>query len=316
MLVLASMLSVAAAFLPLTEILAPGPDGDLKGSLSRAEDPAAPVVLMIPGSGPTDRDGNSPLGVNAGTYRLLAESLGAGGISTVRIDKRGTFGSVGAVIDANAVTIDDYVDDTRSWINSIRNTTNASCVWILGHSEGGLVALAAAQAEDSICGLILLAAPGRPLGDVLKEQLHANPANRPFLAAADAAIDALVDGRRVDDADLPDPIKPLFANALQGFLISVFSLNPAELAGRVSVPILVVQGEEDIQVSMRDAEALAAATPLAHLLRLPGTNHVFKAVSPKDAAANIKTYADPSLPLAPGVAKAIRKFIFTSGEKR
>ena len=154
MLLFASLLVLAAAVLPSEEILAPGPQEDLKGSLTKAEDPAAPVVLIIPGSGPTDRDGNSPFGIRAGPYRLMAEGLGAKGISTVWIDKRGMFGSAGAVPDANAVTIDDYVEDIQAWVKVIREATETDCVWLLGHSEGGLVALAAAQVENAVCGLI------------------------------------------------------------------------------------------------------------------------------------------------------------------
>ena len=309
MVLLASMLGLSAAVLSSEEIRAPGPHGDLKGSLVRAEDPTAPVVLIIPGSGPTDRDGNSPLGITAGSYRLLAEGLGANGISTVRIDKRGMFGSARAVADADAVTVDDYVNDTRAWVKVIRDTTGMDCVWLLGHSEGGLIALAAAQEEDAVCGLILVATPGRPLGEVLKEQLRSNPANAPFLSQANTAIDTLAAGKRVDTADLPAPLVPLFAPALQGFLISAFSLDPAKLAERIFKPVLIVQGEADLQVGMPDAEALEAAAPSADLVRFPDANHVLKAVPPNDAAANIATYADPSLPLAPGVVEAIAHFV-------
>lgn len=309
MVLLACMRGLSAALLSSEEIRAPGPHGDLKGSLVTAEDPTAPVVLIMPGSGPTDREGNSPLGITAGSYRLLAEGLGANGISTVRIDKRGMFGSAAAVPDANAVTVDDYVGDARAWVKVIRDTTGNDCVWLLGHSEGGLVALAAAQEEDAVCGLILVATPGRPLGEVLREQLHANPASAPLLPQADAAIDALAAGNRVNETDLPAPLVPMFAPAIQSFLISAFSLDPARLAERVSKPVLIVQGEADLQVGMPDAEALEAAAPSADLIRLADTNHVLKAVHPNDPAANIATYADPSLPLAPNVVEAIAHFV-------
>ena len=309
MLLFASLMVLAAALLSSEEMLAPGPHGDLKGSLTKVEDPSAPVVLIIPGSGPTDRDGNSPLGIRAGPYRLLAEGLGARGVSTVRIDKRGMFGSAAAVPDANAVTIDDYVGDARAWVKVIREATETNCVWLLGHSEGGLVALAAVQAEDAVCGLILVATPGRPLGEVLKEQLRANPANAPLLQQANAAIDALAAGRRVDETELPAPLAQLFAPAMQGFLISVFALNPVRLAERASKPILIVQGEADLQVGIPDAENLEAAAPSADLIRLPNTNHVLKAVPTSDVAANIATYSDPSLPLAPGIVEAIAHFV-------
>ncbi|MGK3931065.1 hypothetical protein, partial [Enterococcus faecium] len=78
-----------------------------------------------------------------------------------------------------------------------------------------------------ICGLVLVATPGRPLGVVMKAQLRANPANAPLLAAADAAIDSLVAGKRVDPASLPAPLPMLFSAAVQGYLISVLGVDPA-----------------------------------------------------------------------------------------
>ncbi|WP_246333061.1 alpha/beta hydrolase [Aureimonas mangrovi] len=309
MLLFAAMTALAVATLPTEEIAAPSLAGDLKGIWTKAPDAAAPIVVIIPGSGPTDRDGNSPLGISAGSYRLLAEGLGAKGISSVRIDKRGMFSSEAAIPDANAVTIDDYVDDIRSWVDVVRRRTGTECVWLLGHSEGGLVALATAQEEPNICGLILVATAGRPLGDVLKQQLHSNPANAPFLSRADAVIDALAAGERVDSADLPPPLAPLFAPGIQGFLISAFSLDPAELAGRVAKPILILQGDSDLQVGTEDANALKAAAPSAELVTLTNTNHVLKTVDPQDTAANVASYADPHLPLEPGIVDAIVDFL-------
>lgn len=169
-----------------------------------------PAILIIPGSGPTDRDGNNRLGVAASTYRLLAEALAREGIASVRIDKRGMFGSAAAIADANAVTVDDYAQDVHNWARVITRQTGAPCVWVLGHSEGGLVALQAAQRPDGICGLILVATPGRPMGDILKAQLRANPANTPLLPDADRAIDTLTGGARIDPATLPSPLQPLF----------------------------------------------------------------------------------------------------------
>jgi len=94
------------------------------------------------------------------------------------------FASAAAVADADAVTIADYAADVRSWIATIRARTGQNCVWLLGHSEGGLVAEVAAQYASDVCGLLLVAAPGRPLGQVLRTQLKAKPANAPVLAEA------------------------------------------------------------------------------------------------------------------------------------
>ncbi|BBK36931.1 alpha/beta hydrolase [Allostella sp. ATCC 35155] len=294
-------------------ITAPGPHGPLAGTLSVPSGAArGSVVLILPGSGPTDRDGNNPLGVRAAPYRLLAEGLAARGIASVRIDKRGMFGSAAATPDANAVTIADYVADTRSWIAAIRARTGAGCVWLLGHSEGGLVALAtAAGRRDPICGLVLLATAGRPLGAVLRDQLRANPANAPILEAADAAITRLAAGGRNDVADLPAGLRPLFASAVQGFLASAFAADPADLIRRADGPILILQGGRDIQIGEVDARRLADAAPQARLVLLPEVNHVLKRVATVDRAANLAAYGDPDRPLAPGVVEAIADFVRT-----
>ncbi|MFJ2994449.1 alpha/beta hydrolase [Pandoraea sp. NPDC087047] len=283
--------------------------GPLAGTFEAPADSRA-TVLIIPGSGPTDRDGNSPLGVKTSMYRLLADGLAQQGIGSVRIDKRGMFGSAKAVPDANAVTVDDYVRDTLSWVDTIRTTTGTRCVWLLGHSEGGLMALAtAARQPESICGLILVSTAGRPLGDVLSEQLHTNPANGTLTEAGDIAIHSLTQGHRVDMKTLPTPLAPLFNPAVQGFLMSLFAQDPAKLIAQVRVPVLIVQGERDLQVGTVDAERLKQADPAATLVLLPDTNHVLKTVTSDDRAANIHTYGDASLPLAPGVVDAIVRFI-------
>lgn len=287
-----------------------GPQGPLKGTLLLANSAtSAPVVLIIPGSGPTDRDGNSPLGVKASTYKLLAEALAARGISSVRIDKRGMFASAGAIPNGNAVTISDYAADAHSWADAIRRKTGASCVWLLGHSEGALVALAAAKDSHDICGLILVSAAGRPVGEILRRQLRDNPANAPILDQALKAIDALENGQRVDTRDMNPALLPLFAPAVQGFLIDEFSYDPTKLLSSYQGRVLIVQGGRDIQISADDASLLKAANPRAKLVLLPDVNHVLKQVSSDSRGANVATYSDPSLPLAPSVSDPIAQFI-------
>jgi len=290
------------------EIEAPGPLGRLHGTYLPAGE-GAPVVLIVPGSGPTDRDGNNPLGIRAATYRLIAEGLAQRGIASVRIDKRGMFASAKAVRDANAVTIAAYAADVRSWIGAIRKKTGVRCVWLLGHSEGGLVSLAAARKSDGVCGLLLVAAPGRKLGDVLRQQLAANPANAPYLPLMFQAISTLEAGRSVDVTKLPPVVAPLFAPRVQGFLRDLFRQDPAELIADTSVPVLVLQGENDLQITLEDVQHLAAARPDAKLVLLPDANHVLKSAPKHSVMENLATYANSDLPLAPGVIDALAGFI-------
>jgi uncharacterized protein len=301
--------ATAAGAAPVeSPIAAPGPDGPLKGTLLSAGSVRGPVVLIIPGSGPTDRDGNSPLGVSAAPYRLLAEGLAARGVTTVRIDKRGMFGSAAATADANAVTIPDYVADIQTWTRVVRERTQGSCIWLLGHSEGGLVAMAAAKNPD-VCGLLLVSAPGRRLGEILREQLKANPANAPILSQALPAIDALEAGERVDTSAMNPVLLPLFRPAVQGFLISAFSYDPAKLLAGYEKPVLILQGQRDLQVREADAQALKLADPKATLVLLPDVNHVLKSVTLDDMRTNFATYGNSSLPLAPGVVQSISDFL-------
>lgn len=301
---------LAATAAPVeTYIQAPGPQGALQGTMLGPASPQAPVVLIIPGSGPTDRDGNSPLGVKASTYRLLAEGLAARNITTVRIDKRGLFASAAATPDPDAVTIADYVSDIQAWVKVIRQQTGAPCVWLLGHSEGGLIAQAVGKDQQGVCGLLLVSAPGRRLGEILRDQLKANPANAPLLGQALPAIDRLELGKPVDTTNMHPALLGLFRPQVQGFLISAFSYNPVQLLKNYPKPVLILQGQRDIQMAETDARRLKQAAPQATLVLLRDVNHVLKQVGSNDIGTNLATYADPGLPLAPGVVDTLSDFI-------
>ncbi len=291
-----------------SDVSAPGPQGPLRGTLLAPQGEPRATILVIPGSGPTDRDGNNPMGVSAAPYRLLAEAMAEQGIATVRIDKRGLFGSAAAG-NANAVTVSEYVSDIRSWIGAVRAQTGADCIWLLGHSEGALLALAtAAENADDVCGLVLVSGVGRRMSDVLREQLP-NSQFAPHQDAAMSIIERLERGEWVDAAAIEPALMPLFAPPIQDYLIDMFSHDPAVLAGRVQVPVLIVHGLSDLQTTEADARRLASANPRARLVLLAGVNHVLKHVEGDDRAANVASYADPALPLAEGVAEAIVEFV-------
>ena len=300
-----TLAALAAVTAPMTT---PGPNGDLAGTFVDAGK-GSPVVLIIPGSGPTDRDGNNPLGVKAAPYRLLAEALAAKGVSTLRADKRGMFGSKAAIADANDVRIADYATDALKWVDALRKRTGAKCVWLLGHSEGAIVALAAGQQPQGVCGLILVAGPGRKLGAILREQLQANPANGPLLPQAMAALDSLEAGKTVDTTAMPAALMPLFNAKVQPFLIDLLAQDPAKLAAATRLPMLIVRGGKDIQVAAADLAALDAARPDAVVLSPPNMNHVLKYVAGDERASNLATYADPDLPIDPTLVDAIAEFV-------
>ena len=131
-----------------------------------------------------------------------------------------------------------------------------------------------------------------------------------MFASADAAITRLEQRQRVDPASVPAPLAPLFNAAVQGYLIDLMAYDPARLAGATRLPMLIVQGETDLQVGVEDARALAAARPRAKLVLIPGVNHVWRQ-APPDPAANAATYRDTSIPVDPAVATAIARFVST-----
>lgn len=292
-------------------VMISGPSGTL-GGIWRPTDVGVPqraAAVIIPGSGPTDRDGNSPVGVRAAPLRLLAEGLSAHGIASIRIDKRGMFASSAAARDANAVKLADYAADVNAWAAEARRRSRLSCAWIIGHSEGALVALlTAGNSSAGICGVVSMAGPGRRMADVLRTQLSDNPANAPLLAEAFTAIAALENGKHVDVSRMHPALAQLFWPAVQPYLIDLMALDPAEIAKRTRAPLLLLQGLTDLQTTRADAERLHAARPDATIALLVGVNHVLK-VAPLDRAANTATYAAPALPLAPSVTEAIVAFI-------
>ncbi|WP_239987342.1 alpha/beta hydrolase [Sphingosinithalassobacter portus] len=294
-----------------SEITAPGPIGPLAGSMIDAGQ-GTPVVLIIPGSGPTDRNGDDPMGSSGGVLRQLAQGLADAGVSSVRIDKRGMFGSAGAVANANRdSSIAGYVDDTKSWIGVIRAKTGAPCVWLLGHSEGGLVALKAATTLDGVCGVIEVEGAGRKLGDVLRAQFRANPANAPVLDQLLSIVDRFEAGDTVDPATLHPALRAIFNADIQPYWIDLLSHDPAALAAAYSGPMMVVQGTNDVQVTQADSQALMAARPDATLLLVPDMTHVLKIAQGEGRAASLATYTDATMPIAPQLTPAIAEFIKT-----
>lgn len=280
--------------------------GELHGTMVNARN-SDPIVLIVPGSGPTDRDGNNPMGMRTDAYKLLAEGLIENRIASVRIDKRGMFGSANAG-DPNITSPQAYVDDIHAWIDAIKAERKSDeCVFLLGHSEGALMVSLAAAGRKDVCGLILVAGMGRKMGDVIKEQLISNPANAPVLDQALPAIAELEAGRHVDVTGMHPALLPLFQPKVQDYLIAMFPIDPVEAVRKSGKRTLVIQGDRDLQVTLADAKLLDAA-PKTRLDVISGMNHVLKA-SPEDRAGNLATYADPSLPLADKLIRRIRKFV-------
>ncbi|HKX08105.1 MAG TPA: alpha/beta fold hydrolase [Stellaceae bacterium] len=260
--------------------------------------------MILAGSGPTDRDGNQPA-LRNDSLKLLARDLAGFGIASLRADKRGIGESAAAVMSERDLRFVSYVDDAVAWVRSLRAQARVRSIFLLGHSEGALVATLAAQ-RDRVEGLISIAGPGFPAGTVLRRQLEASGPGSPLREAAEAALTNLEKGEEV--LNVPKELAVFFRSTVQPYLISWLPIDPAAELAKVMAPVLAIQGTTDIQVSLADARRLQRARSDVEVAILEGVNHILKH-APPDRAPNIATYGNPALPLAPAVVPRIVAFI-------
>ncbi len=277
--------------------------GTIDGSLEIGAASPEPVVLIVAGSGPTDRNGNSPLyGLTADTYKLLAAGLERVNVASLRYDKRGIGASAAAITSEENLTFDTYVDDAAAWLRRLRADGRFSKIVIAGHSEGSLVAMVAAQRAPADA-FVSFEGAGRPIATVLREQLEPKLSAQLY-AQADAIVSSLQKGQRV--ADVPAELMAVFRPSVQPYLISWFKYDPAQEIAKLRIPVTIVQGTADVQVTMADAQALHAAAPSSRFIVVQGMNHVLKyAPDVSSQSAILKGYTDSSLPIAPQVVEAV-----------
>jgi pimeloyl-ACP methyl ester carboxylesterase len=278
--------------------------GNISGTLTVPKNAPGkiPVVLIIAGSGPTDRDGNNPLGVNTNTYKMLAVALGKNGIASLRYDKRMIGKSVSTTKEKD-LRFDDYSDDAIALINMLHDDARFSKVIVLGHSEGSLVGILA-SADEPVSGFISVSGAGERADKVMSDQLKSQPQ---FIQDAFKGIlDSMKKGKYTDKVD--PALYTIARPSVQPYLMSWCRHDPAQDIRKLKIPILIVQGANDVQVTVANAEKLKKASKEATLLIIPGMNHVLKD-APADREGNLATYKDPNLPLKPELVTGIVDFI-------
>jgi hypothetical protein len=264
-----------------------------------------PVALLIAGSGSTDHDGNGPQAKPA-TLKKLAEQLAQRKIATLRYDKRGAGGWKPEFGPPEDFRFKDYVDDAASLVNYLRSSGKFAHIVVVGHSEGGLVAILTAR-QVQIDRLVLLVTAARRQGDLLKAQLEKRQIPPDILQPILKAIDSIMAGQTVD----PPPRGLAIPPAMQPSLASAFTIDPIDPLKSIERPILIVGGGRDVQVARLDFAALSAASPLAKTLWLADMNHVLVDVS--DESDNLAAYNQPERPIDPTAVDAIATFIQAEG---
>jgi alpha/beta superfamily hydrolase len=265
--------------------------GKLEGTLTipkKVKQP--PVAIFIAGSGPTDRDGNNPFAKN-NSLKYLSDALVKNCIATLRYDKQGVGASAGATKPEKDLVFEDFVDDLILWIDWIKQEYDFGEITLIGHSEGSLIALLAAQKRE-VKQVVSLAGAGRPIDVVLEEQLTAQ--DMKLGMEARSIMEHLKRGEAVPE--ISRDLKTLFRESVRPFLVSWMALNPAEIAGELNVPIVVIQGDKDIQVSVEDAVKLHEGAKAGSYHLIPGMNHILKFIA-GDITENRLSYMNGSLPI-------------------
>ncbi|MFK8052141.1 MAG: alpha/beta hydrolase [Woeseiaceae bacterium] len=261
-------------------------------------------AVIIAGSGPTDRNGNSRLlPGNNDSLKMLANGLAAQSITTLRFDKRMIGESTDPTLSEPELRFDHYVNDAIEWAKHLEQTSDQPA-WLIGHSEGAHIAMVAA-AERDFAGLVVLAGPGQHPADLIAQQLSVQlPA--PLLAQSKDILTSLRNGETVEDT--PPMLAALFRPSVQPYVISWFAHDPVETFESVEEPALLVFGTTDIQVPTSDGELLANARDDAKFAIIDGMNHILKSVG-ADPSAQQSSYADPSLPLHDALIPTITDFV-------
>ena len=267
-----------------------------------------PTLLILAGSGPTNRDGNSSDGDGVDTLKLLANALAEKGIASVRYDKAGVATSLRAApAREQDLSFDMYVDDAERWVTALRQDARVSQLSIAGHSEGALIGMLAAKRLD-VAAYISLAGAGRNAADLLREQLARQFGDAATRRKINDVLSELLAGNTVDVAGLPANLAGLFRPSVQPYLISWMKYDPAKELSALEAPTLIVQGTTDIQVSVQDAQLLAAAKPDATLLVVVDMMHELKHAT-SDAASQQLAYTDASLPVVRDVVDRCADFV-------
>jgi len=274
-------------------------------TLPRGTAGRVPVVVIIAGSGPTDRNGNSLMGIRPNSYAQLAWRLAERGIASLRYDKRGMPGTKGT-FDLTKMTLDDFAADARAAAESLAHDARFSRVIVLGHSEGSSLAFIAARAGPPVSAVISVSGLGRPLGVVIREQL-ARQFDSATLVRYDTAMAQYLRGEQ--PKDVPPQLGPLFVPINLSFMKSLTAFDPPAAIRAVRQPVLIVQGGRDLQVTVADAERLHTAKPDAQLVVVPLANHVLKQTTDTTLMGQMPTYQNPTVPIMPDVANAIADWI-------
>ena len=275
----------------------------IKGTLFSPEKVSSKtkLVILIAGSGPTNRSGNSTIGGINNSLKYLAEGLTRNGFAVFSYDKRIFAQMINKTIDEKTLSFEDFINDAKDVVTYFKAQKKYAKIIIAGHSEGSLIGMVASK--TNVDGYVSLAGAGRPIDEVLSEQIAKNSPS--IKEAADKDLALLKEGKTFENKN--PMLASLFRESVQPYMISWIKYNPQEEIKKLQLPILIINGTKDIQVPPSDAELLHKANPKSTLKIIENMNHIFKEI--KVDEDNVKSYSDPKLPVIPELIEVMTSFI-------
>ncbi len=263
-----------------------------------------PLAIIIAGSGPTDRDGNQTMMKN-NSLKLLAESLSDQGIATFRYDKRIVkLMRQGTNFSERDFKFDNFIEDASAVIDFFSKSNDFSGIYVIGHSQGSLVGMAAISTRNDVSGFISIAGAGESVDQVIIEQL-----GKQAPALKENAIEAFNDIKRTGVSKNYSPgLASIFRPDIQPFIASWMQYDPQELIAGLEIPVLIVNGTNDIQVTEEEAKLLQSAQKNASLTLIENMNHILRLIT-EPGMDNQKSYNEPNRPIATELPKGIITFI-------
>ena len=273
----------------------------IHGTLLESAKSNSVLSIIISGSGPTDRDGNNT-SLKSDYLKMLAEGLFENGISSYRYDKRGVGNSIGNIQSGNDIKFIDYINDVVSIINHFKDIKEYKQIVVIGHSEGALIGMIASRLiADSF---ISISGAGEDYLTLIQRQLSIQP---PYVKSmSDPVIEKLKNKELVDS--VPPLLNSLFNNTVQKYLIDASSYDPKQEISKLDIPVLIVQGSNDIQIEIKDAQLLHNAAKKSRIEIIQGMNHVFRQ-APENRLLNMQTYGNPELSIDDSLVNLIVDFL-------
>lgn len=287
--------------------------GKLSGTLTVPDEGSDAAVLIIAGSGSTDRNGNSGSGLMTNTYYMLARALEKEGLASLRYDKQGIGGSryrdPELYKQEDRLRLADYIADAEALTDYLKERGFRKII-LAGHSEGSLVALVAATESPDVAAVISLAGAGYPIDEILQFQLTREliSYNPGLILNVQSILSRLKQGKTTED--IPAILQGIFRPSVQPYLISWMQYDPREVIRQVKQPVLIVNGDNDIQISADNAEALAQARPDADKVIIEGMTHLLKQSEVTDPQRQKTTiYMDAAAPVSEKLVSVMADFI-------